>query len=90
MSNEIIKKQVNQIHSGVRGLLSKPGEYNPDKTNAKRERFLGLLEKKYGYTNDKAIDELERLLKHFYRTNKSLGIHPHAVPRSHKNTEEKR
>jgi hypothetical protein len=95
MSHEIIKKQGNQIRPGVRELLSKHSEYDPDQINAKRERFLVLLEKKYGYTNEKAVDELERLLRQFYRMNKSLGIHNHILPNfknpsvvSRKNSEE--
>ena len=45
------------------------------KINTKHNRFLALLRRRYGYDNEKAVDELERLLKQFYRTNRSLGIH---------------
>jgi hypothetical protein len=55
-------------------LVSKHSGEEPDEPNAKRERFLALLKSRYGYTNEKAVDELERLLKQFYRTNRSLGI----------------
>lgn len=58
----------------VRELLSKHSAEDPNAVNAKRERFLALLKSRYGYTNDKAVDELERLLRQFYRTNKNLGI----------------
>jgi hypothetical protein len=42
------------------------------KANLKRERLMDLLRIQYGYTNEKAIDELERLLKQFSMTNESL------------------
>ena len=59
----------------IRELLNKHSVKGPDMTNAKRERFLIMLKGRYGYTNAKAIDELERLLEQFYRMNRSLGIH---------------
>jgi chromosome segregation ATPase len=86
MAREIIKEQNKQTRGRVRELLSKPCNEDLDRTIAKRERFLALLKSRYGYTNEKAVDELERLLKQFYTMNKSLGIqrtrldfkHPHA------------
>ena len=76
MTDKIISKdQSKQPRSKVRELLSKHDSGDPDQPNAKRERFLALLKKRYGFTNEKAVDELERLLKQFYRTNRSLGIH---------------
>jgi hypothetical protein len=75
MADEIVKAQSKQSRGRVHELLSKHSVENPDKPNVKREQFLALLKGKYGYTNEKAVDELERLLKQFYRMNKSLGIH---------------
>lgn len=79
MAYEIVKRHNKQTLGNVRELLSQPSVEDLDKVNAKRERFLALLKSRYGYTNEKAVDELERLLKQFYRMNKSLGIH-HAQP----------
>ena len=76
MAYEIDKGQNKKTRVRVRELLGKHNVGDPDQINAKRERFLALLESRYGYTNVKAVDELERLLRQFYRTNKSLGIHP--------------
>ena len=45
-----------------------------DKIKAKRERFFALLKSRYGYTNETAVDEMERILKQFYRMNRSLGL----------------
>jgi uncharacterized protein YjbJ (UPF0337 family) len=75
MAQEIVKGQSKQTRGKVHELLSKHSVEDPDKVNAKRERFLALLRRRYGYSNDKAVDELERLLKSFYRMNRSLNIH---------------
>jgi len=75
MAYEIDKGQSHQAQSKVHELLSKHSIEDPGKTNAKRERFLSMLKSRYGYSNDKAVDELERLLKQFYRMNRSLNIH---------------
>ena len=72
---EIADGQSKQTRARVRELLSKHSAEDPDKANAKRERFLAQLKSRYGYTNEKAVDELERLLRQFYRMNRSLGIH---------------
>ena len=74
MANEGVKGQSKQTLGRVRELLNKHSVEDPEKANPKRERFLALLKSRYGYTNDKAVDELERLLKQFYRMNQSLGV----------------
>jgi len=81
MVYEIAKRQTKQPEGRVRKLLSKHSVEDPDKTNAKRERFLARLKSRYGYTNEKAVDELERLLKQFRNMNRSFNIH-HARPKN--------
>jgi hypothetical protein len=71
----ITKEQKKPARSKVRELLSIHSVEDPEKANPKRERFLALLKNRYSYTNEKAVDELERILKQFYRMNKGLGIH---------------
>jgi hypothetical protein len=75
VAQKIVKGQSDQTQSKVHELLDKHNVEDPVKVNAKRERFLALLKSRYGYSNDTAVDELERLLKQFYRSNKSLNIH---------------
>jgi hypothetical protein len=74
MQHEMINKQKKQ---NIRTLevLSRGRHNDTDQTRAKRIRFLALLKTRYGYDNEKAVGELERLLKQFYRINKSLGVH---------------
>jgi len=72
--------QKNQMRGKVRALRANPPGEEPAEANAKRERFLALLKRRYGYTNDQAVDELERLLVQFARTNNSLNPHrPHSI-----------
>jgi hypothetical protein len=75
MTNEIVKDKVTQPYDKDQGVLSKHIVENADRAITKHKHFLALLKKQYGYTNDKAVDELERLLKLFSTMNKSLGIH---------------
>ncbi len=83
MSAETIDKvQIKKHQDKVRELLIKHSNLDPNQPNPKRERFLALMKSRYGYTNDKALDELKRLLKQFYKTNRSLGIrHARPVPK---------
>ena len=64
-----------QTRGRIRELLSKLSVEDSGGTTVKRDRFLALLKSQFGYTNEKAVDELEILLKQFDRINKSLGIH---------------
>ena len=82
MTNDTFSKiQIKKPQGKVRKLIIKHNGRDPNQTNAKRDRFLALMKSKYGYTNDKALDELTRLLKQFYTSNRSLGIR-HARPGS--------
>lgn len=88
MGLENVNKQKTQTRGRVRALKIKPSTEDPIKPNVQRKRFLALLERRYGYTNDKAVDELARLLTQFYQTNKSLEMHrTHPIIR-HPHTEE--
>ena len=75
MRRKVIQEKPKQVDIKVHDLVSTRSSEDPDKINAKRERFLFMLKKQYGYTNDKAVDELERLLKQFYRMNRSIGVY---------------
>ena len=58
----------------VRELFHIHSVAGQDITAAKHNQFLALLKSRYGYSNDKAVVELERLLRQFDITNKSLGV----------------
>lgn len=46
-----------------------------DISRAKHQQLLALLKHEYGYANEKAINELERLLRQFNKVNKSMVGH---------------
>jgi hypothetical protein len=75
MAHELKKGQQKQAGIKVHELLSNNGSDDQGKVNARREEFLALLKKQYGYTNEKAVIELERLLRQFYKMNRSIGIY---------------
>lgn len=77
MTNESYDKQSEQICGDARKLPSGRGIESPAKVRARRERLLALLKSRYGYINEQAVDEMERLLKQFVVTNRSLGIVMH-------------
>ena len=87
MTHENGKTQSIRQRSRMRDLLIKPGVVESEIINAKREKFLALLSSRYGYTNEKAVDELERLLKQFHRINKSLGFHRTRMNMKHPHTD---
>ena len=64
MVDEVIEEQTKKTGSRVRNLVGKHQAGDPDQVNLKRQRFLAMLSSQYGYTNEKAVEELERLLKH--------------------------
>ena len=77
MTTPLANDQIKKTRDRVRELMSKQDIEDPVNTIAKRDRFLALLKRQYGYTNDKAVDEMERLLKQFRTMNRSLSfLHP--------------
>ncbi len=75
MTDAMVKEKTTKPRGRGRAVINKDHVEGADKASVKHEQFLALLKKQYGYTNDKAVDELARLLKLFYTMNKSLGIH---------------
>jgi len=75
MANGIaVKAQRKQPRGRVGEPAGNPRRADPGKPNPKHDQLLALLKNRYGYTNEKAVNELERLLKQFYKMNRSLGI----------------
>jgi hypothetical protein len=73
--NDGSERQDQLLRGKVHELLTHRRTDDPEKIKAKRARFLALLKSRYGYTNEKAVDEMERILKQFDQLNLSLGIH---------------
>ncbi len=75
MSHEMIKRQGKSDRDRVGELSGKDRIAVSNGTRARRERFLALLNYRYGYANDVAVDELKRFLKQFFATDSGLDIH---------------
>jgi hypothetical protein len=76
MSSEIYKGQRNQKRLRVRKLWIVNHLEDSGKPNPGRERFVSYLKKRYGYTDDLAVNELERLRAQFYKMYRDSGV-PH-------------
>lgn len=71
MTHEMITKWTRkQPHGKVRELVLKYNAEEPIPFNVKRQRFLSRLKNQFGYANEAAIEELERLLRQFYKMNR--------------------
>jgi hypothetical protein len=46
-----------------------------DSAKIKHQQLVAVLKSEYGYVNEKAVVELERLLRQFDRVNKSMVFH---------------
>jgi len=87
MTEDPIKRLNKQPRGKILESLIKSGVDDPETTTEKRERFLALLSSRYGYTNEKAVDELERLLRQFNTINRSLIFHRTRLNRKPSTTE---
>lgn len=75
MADDMIAGRMHkQPYGKVHELLKNHGVDDQGKVNVKREQFLTFLKQRYGYANEKAEDEMERLLRRFYRLNRSFRI----------------
>jgi hypothetical protein len=72
----IIPRQPEQPGEQFHQVFASPHGGASRMLNLKHARFIALLKSRYGYTNEKAIDEMERLLKEFSASNASLKIKP--------------
>lgn len=75
MANDMITGRMHkQPHGKVHELLKNHGVDDQGKVNMKREQFLTLLKQRYGYANEGAHDEMKRLLRQFYRMDRSFRL----------------
>jgi uncharacterized protein YjbJ (UPF0337 family) len=59
MNEDILKSQWPQIRSQIKGWWSVLTDEDVDKINGRRDRLIGLLQQKYGFTTDQAARELD-------------------------------
>jgi len=59
MTIELVEGERRNFFSKMRTLLHKRSSDNPDRASLKREEFIALLQKRYGYTREKAEAEMD-------------------------------
>ena len=59
MKEDILKSQWTQIRSQIKEWWSVLTDDDLDKINGRRDQLIGMLQKKYGFTEDEATRELD-------------------------------
>jgi len=60
MRNDIVETRSKKLPSKIRKWWKKRGDDQLAKANSKRELFIGILQKRYGYTKEKATSEQDK------------------------------
>jgi len=60
MTNNAIEEKLKRLSGKIRKWWKKRSDDQLTKANSKRELFIGILQKRYGYTKEKAASELDR------------------------------
>jgi len=62
MNEDILKGKWHELKGGVKEKWGKLTDDDLTVVNGKAEQLLGLLQKKYGYTKEKASEEYESFI----------------------------
>jgi uncharacterized protein YjbJ (UPF0337 family) len=68
MNEDILKGQWKQIRGQVKEWWGVLTDDDLDKINGRRDRLIGMLQEKYGFTKDQATRELDDHLAMLKRT----------------------
>jgi uncharacterized membrane protein YeaQ/YmgE (transglycosylase-associated protein family)/uncharacterized protein YjbJ (UPF0337 family) len=63
VTNTVIKSQWNQVRDKIHVRWGKISEEDCDQINGNHERFINMLEERYGIAKEKAEDQLQRYLR---------------------------
>jgi uncharacterized protein YjbJ (UPF0337 family) len=63
MNNDVFQGKWKQIRGQVKVWWGKFTDDDLDKVNGEYDKFIGLLQEKYGYTRQQAEEEYERITK---------------------------
>ena len=58
MNRDVFEGKWKQIRGVAKSWWDKPSDDQPMLNNSQREQFVGILQKRYGYTKEKATSEL--------------------------------
>lgn len=63
MNNDVFQGKWKQIRGQVKVWWGKLTDDDLDKVNGEYDKFIGLLQEKYGYTREQAEAEFEKVTK---------------------------
>ena len=63
ISTDILEAKWKQLRGKIKEQWGKITDYDLDQIGGKREQLVGLIQEKYGYTKEKAHQEVEQFLK---------------------------
>ncbi len=63
MNKDVMKGQWKQVRGQVKIWWGKLTDSDLDQINGERERLIGKLQERYGYTREQAAKEVEQRLK---------------------------
>ena len=78
MNQDQLEGKWKQLKGSIRQKFGQLTDSDVEQINGNREKFLGRLQERYGYTREKAEKELEE----FQRS--SAGTRTEAPPKTHK------
>ncbi len=65
MNKDILEGNWKQMRGSAKEWWGKLTDSDFDRIAGKRDQLVGALQEKYGYTREKASDEIDRRLKEF-------------------------
>ncbi len=65
MNADVLRGKWKEIKGGVKEKWGKLTDDDLTQVEGKEEQLLGLLQKRYGYTREKAQDEYEKFMTRF-------------------------
>mgnify|MGYP001164570462 CR=1 FL=1 len=65
MNNDIVEGRWKQMRGSAKEWWGKLTDSDLDRIAGKRDQLVGALQEKYGYTREKAGEEIDRRLKEF-------------------------
>ena len=68
MNEDVVKAHWNQFRGQAKIWWGKLTDNDLDQINGERERLIGKLQERYGYTREQAIDDVNKRLKQLEKT----------------------
>ena len=69
MNSDILEGRWKQMRGSTKEWWGKLSDSDLDRIAGKREQLVGALQEKYGYTREKANEEIDRRLKEYDQKN---------------------